>query len=89
VQFDIRDHLHLVPPFPLTISEAMKSVKLASPNTLGRLCGGTGEQWQPRATDRPRGPHNREVRPHSLGGRPLVPVCGQTRKQHSFGYQHK
>jgi REP element-mobilizing transposase RayT len=33
------DHWHaiLFPPYPLTISEAMKSLKLSSTNALGRL----------------------------------------------------
>ena len=47
------DHWHaiLFPPYPRTISEAMKSVKLASTNALGRLRGEAGELWQPRFFD--------------------------------------
>ena len=47
------DHWHaiLFPPYPRTISQAMKSVKLASTNALGRLRGEAGELWQPRFFD--------------------------------------
>ena len=41
----------LFPPYPLTISEAMKSVKLTSTNALGRLRGEAGELGQPRFFD--------------------------------------
>jgi putative transposase len=44
-------HAILFPPYPLTISEAMKSVKLISTNALGRLRGEVGELWQPRFFD--------------------------------------
>ena len=47
------DHWHaiLFPPYPLTISEAMKSLKLSSTNALGRLRGEAGELGQPRFFD--------------------------------------
>ena len=47
------DHWHaiLFPPCPLTISEAMKSVKLTSTNALSRLRGEAGELWQQRFFD--------------------------------------
>ena len=41
----------LFPPYPLTISEAMKSAKLTSTNALGRLRGEAGELGQPRFFD--------------------------------------
>jgi putative transposase len=44
-------HVILFPPYPLTISEAMKSVKLTSTNSLGRFRGETGELWQRRFFD--------------------------------------
>ena len=49
------DHWHaiLFPPYPRTISEAMKSVKLASTNALGRLRGEAGELWQRRFPSTP------------------------------------
>jgi REP element-mobilizing transposase RayT len=39
------DHWHaiLFPPYPLTISAAMKSIKLSSTNLLGRCRGEAGE----------------------------------------------
>jgi REP element-mobilizing transposase RayT len=45
-------HAILFLPYPLTISEAMKSVKLASTNVLDRLRGEAGELWQRRFFDR-------------------------------------
>jgi REP element-mobilizing transposase RayT len=45
-------HAILFPPYPLTISEAMKSLKLTSTNSLGGFRGETGELWQPRFFDR-------------------------------------
>ena len=44
-------HAILFPPYPLTISEVMKSVKLTSANSLGRFRGETGELWQGRFFD--------------------------------------
>jgi REP element-mobilizing transposase RayT len=44
-------HAILFPPYPLTISEAMKSLKLTSTNSLGRFRGETGELWQGRFFD--------------------------------------
>ena len=47
------DHWHaiLYPPSPLTISAAIKSIKLSSTNALGRCRGETGEVWQRRFFD--------------------------------------
>ncbi len=47
------DHWHaiLFPPHPLTVSEAMKSLKLASTNSLGRCRREAGELWQGRFFD--------------------------------------
>jgi putative transposase len=44
-------HAILFPPYPITISEVMKSVKLTSTNSLGRFRGETGELWQGRFFD--------------------------------------
>ena len=48
------DHWHaiLFPPYPLTISAAIKSIKLSSTNRLGRHRGEAGELWQGRFFDR-------------------------------------
>jgi REP element-mobilizing transposase RayT len=44
------DHWHVIlfPPYPLTISDGMKSIKLSSTNLLGRHRGEHGELWQGR-----------------------------------------
>ena len=48
------DHWHIIlfPRYPLTISAAMKSIKLSSTNSLGRHRGDAGELWQGRFFDR-------------------------------------
>ena len=50
----LSDHWHaiLFPCYPLTISEAMKSVKLTSTMALSRHRGQTAELWQGRFFDR-------------------------------------
>ncbi len=47
------DHWHaiLFPPYPVTISAAMKSIKLSSHNQLGPCRHETGELWQGRFFD--------------------------------------
>lgn len=44
------DHWHVIlfPRHPLTISDAMKSIKLSSTNSLGKYRGEAGELWQGR-----------------------------------------
>jgi len=48
------DHWHVIwfPRHPLTISDAMKSIKLSSTNSLGKYRGEAGELWQGRFFDR-------------------------------------
>src|SRR5215472_15532668 len=48
------DHWHVIlfPRHPLTISDAMKSIKLSSTNSLGKYRGEAGEVWQGRFFDR-------------------------------------
>ena len=48
------DHWHVIlsPHHPLTISAAMKSIKLSSTNSLGSHRGEAGELWQGRFFDR-------------------------------------
>ena len=50
----LRDHWHaiLYPPHPLTVSQAMKAVKLSSMILINRRQGGTAELWQRRFFDR-------------------------------------
>ncbi len=47
------DHWHaiLYPPYPLTLSAAMKSIKLSSTNGLGQCRREAGELWQGRFFD--------------------------------------
>jgi REP-associated tyrosine transposase len=47
------DHWHaiLFPPYPLTISAVMKSIKLSSMMAMGRCRGEPGELWQGRFFD--------------------------------------
>jgi REP element-mobilizing transposase RayT len=48
------DHWHVIlfPPYPFTIPDAIKSIKLSSTNSLGRHRGEAGEIWQGRFFDR-------------------------------------
>ena len=50
----LADHWHVIlfPRHPLTISDAMKSIKLSSTNSLGKYRGEAGELWQGRFFDR-------------------------------------